>query len=129
MIFVLFAGNGDVNPNSSHSLSTYSWVSSVSVCRNSDLAASGAGNGSVRLWALTSDKKDVRPLYDLPLVCKIYMLYYISRCLILSLLIQLTSMWLILYNCILYILLLEFVPSYVPKKSTWTPAEFDFLVI
>ncbi|KAG7029820.1 U3 snoRNP-associated protein-like YAO, partial [Cucurbita argyrosperma subsp. argyrosperma] len=61
-------GNGDANHNTSHSSSAYSWVSSVSVCRNSDLAASGAGNGSVRLWALTSDKKDVRPLYDLPLV-------------------------------------------------------------
>ncbi|KGN52615.1 U3 snoRNP-associated protein-like YAO [Cucumis sativus] len=61
-------GNGDANHNTSHNLSAYSWISSVSVCRNSDLAASGAGNGSVRLWALTSDKKDVRPLYDLPLV-------------------------------------------------------------
>ncbi|XP_022140121.1 U3 snoRNP-associated protein-like EMB2271 [Momordica charantia] len=61
-------GNGGVNSNTSHSLSAYSWVSSVSVCTNSDLAASGAGNGSVRLWATASDKKDIRPLYDLPLV-------------------------------------------------------------
>lgn len=70
--FVFFSGNGGVNSNTSHSLSAYSWVSSVSVCTNSDLAASGAGNGSVRLWATASDKKDIRPLYDLPLVCKIY---------------------------------------------------------
>ncbi|XP_022994784.1 U3 snoRNP-associated protein-like YAO [Cucurbita maxima] len=61
-------GNGNANLNTSHNLSAHSWVSSVSVCRNSDLAASGAGNGFVRLWALGSDKKDVRPLYDLPLV-------------------------------------------------------------
>ncbi|KAI4343092.1 hypothetical protein MLD38_027635 [Melastoma candidum] len=46
----------------------YSWVSSVAVCSGSDLAASGAGNGYVRLWAIRSETKDVEPLYDLPLV-------------------------------------------------------------
>lgn len=45
-----------------------SWVSSVTVCRGSDLAASGAGNGSVRLWAVESAPKGIKPLYDLPLV-------------------------------------------------------------
>ncbi|KAI5587657.1 hypothetical protein BDE02_05G048800 [Populus trichocarpa] len=44
-----------------------SWVSSVGVCRGSDLAASGAGNGSVRLWAVEGAGKGIRPLYDLPL--------------------------------------------------------------
>ncbi|XP_023745277.1 U3 snoRNP-associated protein-like EMB2271 [Lactuca sativa] len=48
--------------------SVNSWVSSVSVCRGSDLAASGAGNGVVRLWEIESDAKGVRPLYELPLV-------------------------------------------------------------
>lgn len=38
------------------------------MCRSSDLAASGAGNGSVRLWAIESETKDIRPLFDLPLV-------------------------------------------------------------
>lgn len=45
-----------------------SWVSSVGVCRGSDLAASGAGNGSVHLWAIEGAGKGIRPLYDLPLV-------------------------------------------------------------
>ncbi|GAV67259.1 WD40 domain-containing protein [Cephalotus follicularis] len=60
--------NGDHKPESYHSSSAYSWVSSVTVCRGSDIAASGAGNGSIRLWALESDAKNIRPLFDLPLV-------------------------------------------------------------
>ncbi|KAL4586981.1 hypothetical protein LXL04_011629 [Taraxacum kok-saghyz] len=47
--------------------SVNSWVSCVSVCRGSDLAASGAGNGVVRLWEIESDGKGVRPLFELPL--------------------------------------------------------------
>lgn len=46
----------------------FSWVSAVTVCGNSDLAASGAGNGSVRVWAIESETKDIKPLYDVPLV-------------------------------------------------------------
>ncbi|KAK1555364.1 hypothetical protein Q3G72_025384 [Acer saccharum] len=60
--------NSDHNPGSYHSSSAYSWVSSVSVCRGSDLAASGAGNGSVRLWGIESEAKNIRPLFDIPLV-------------------------------------------------------------
>lgn len=60
--------NGDHSPGIYHSSSAYSWVSSISVCRGSDLAASGAGNGSVRLWAIESETKGIQPLYDLPLV-------------------------------------------------------------
>lgn len=48
--------------------SVHSWVGSVSVCRSSDLAASGAGNGSVRLWGIESESKGIRPLFELPLV-------------------------------------------------------------
>ncbi|KAI3731436.1 hypothetical protein L1987_62624 [Smallanthus sonchifolius] len=48
--------------------SACSWVSSVAVCRNSDLAASGAGNGVVRLWEIENDAKGVQPLFELPLV-------------------------------------------------------------
>ncbi|KAL2927457.1 hypothetical protein RDABS01_019788 [Bienertia sinuspersici] len=44
-----------------------SWVSSVTVCRNSDLAASGAGNGCVRLWKINSDNRGIEPLFDVPL--------------------------------------------------------------
>ncbi|KAL3632365.1 hypothetical protein CASFOL_025349 [Castilleja foliolosa] len=44
-----------------------SWVNSVAVCRSSDLAASGAGNGSVRLWAIENESKGLRPLFELPL--------------------------------------------------------------
>eukprot|EP00268_Persea_americana_P028290 TRINITY_DN27485_c0_g2_i1.p1 TRINITY_DN27485_c0_g2~~TRINITY_DN27485_c0_g2_i1.p1 ORF type:complete len:510 (+),score=93.46 TRINITY_DN27485_c0_g2_i1:106-1635(+) len=47
--------------------SAQSWVGAVTVCRGSDLAASGAANGVVRLWAIESDTKSIRPLYDLPL--------------------------------------------------------------
>ncbi|GER26050.1 transducin/WD40 repeat-like superfamily protein [Striga asiatica] len=44
-----------------------SWVNSVAVCRSSDLAASGAGNGSVRLWAIENESKGIRPLFELSL--------------------------------------------------------------
>lgn len=44
-----------------------SWVGSVTVCRNSDLAASGAGSGCVRLWAIESENRSIRPLFDVPL--------------------------------------------------------------
>ncbi|OMO83274.1 hypothetical protein CCACVL1_11469 [Corchorus capsularis] len=60
--------NGDHEIRSYNCSSTYSWVSSVTVCRGSDLAASGAGNGCVRLWAIESGRKDIQPLYDVPLV-------------------------------------------------------------
>lgn len=45
-----------------------SWVNSVAVCRNSDLAASGAGNGSVRLWGIEDESKGIRPLFELSMV-------------------------------------------------------------
>ncbi|CAL5412569.1 unnamed protein product [Camellia sinensis] len=48
--------------------SAHSWVGSVAVCRSSDLAASGAGNGYVRLWEIENESKGVRPLFELPVV-------------------------------------------------------------
>ncbi|KAJ0250198.1 WD40 repeat-containing protein [Hirschfeldia incana] len=54
--------NGHVEYNNS---STSSWVSSVAVCRGSDLAASGAGNGFVHLMAVEASA--IRPLVKLPL--------------------------------------------------------------
>ncbi|KAF9616578.1 hypothetical protein IFM89_030345 [Coptis chinensis] len=65
--------NGDYTENGSKKAISYctsalSWVGAVTVCRSSDLAASGAGNGVVRLWTVDSDNKRVQPLYDLPLV-------------------------------------------------------------
>lgn len=48
--------------------SAQTWVSSVTVCRNSDLAASGAGDGCVRLWAINSETRAIAPLFDVPLV-------------------------------------------------------------
>ncbi|KAI4306339.1 hypothetical protein L6164_029626 [Bauhinia variegata] len=59
--------NGHQNAESYNCSSAFSWVSAITVCRNSDLAASGAGNGSVRLWAIESETKDIKPLYDAPL--------------------------------------------------------------
>ena len=51
-----------------HGSTALSWVNSVAVCRSSDLAASGAGNGLVRLWAIENESKGIRPLFELPLV-------------------------------------------------------------
>ncbi|URE44075.1 U3 small nucleolar RNA-interacting protein [Musa troglodytarum] len=54
--------HGDENCSSAHA-----WVSSVAVCRGSDLAASGAANGVVRVWAIDSDSKGISPLLSYPL--------------------------------------------------------------
>ncbi|KAJ4876475.1 U3 snoRNP-associated protein-like YAO [Raphanus sativus] len=48
-----------------NSCTSSSWVSSVAVCRGSDLAASGAGNGFVHLMAVEASA--IRPLFKLPL--------------------------------------------------------------
>ncbi|OVA06566.1 WD40 repeat [Macleaya cordata] len=61
------AENGNVKAER-YCSSAHSWVSSVSVCRSSDLVASGAGNGVVCLWAVDSEAKSVQPLHDLPVV-------------------------------------------------------------
>ncbi|CAH2071733.1 unnamed protein product [Thlaspi arvense] len=50
-----------------NSCSASSWVSSVAVCRGSDLAASGAGNGFVHLLGVETGKTAIRPLFKLPL--------------------------------------------------------------
>ncbi|EPS68304.1 hypothetical protein M569_06466, partial [Genlisea aurea] len=42
------------------------WINSVAVCRSSDLAASGAGNGSICIWAIEEQSKAIRPLFELP---------------------------------------------------------------
>lgn len=59
--------NGYHHPQNHYCLSVFSWVNAVTVCRNSDLAASGAGNGSVRLWEIGSETKDIKPLHNVPL--------------------------------------------------------------
>lgn len=38
------------------------------MCRASDLAASGAGDGSVQLWALEDSNRILAPLHKLPVV-------------------------------------------------------------
>ncbi|CAL9111852.1 unnamed protein product [Musa acuminata var. zebrina] len=55
--------HGDANCSSAHL-----WVSSVAVCRGSDLAASGAANGVACLWAVESDNKGIQPLFSYSLV-------------------------------------------------------------
>jgi hypothetical protein len=55
--------------------SAQSWVSAVAARKGSDLAASGAGNGLVRLWAIEPDSKGIRPIFDLKLV-----LYLAAQC-------------------------------------------------
>lgn len=59
-------GNVALNPESVSS-SALSWVSSVAVCRSSDLAASGAGNGLIRLWKVEGESKGICPLFEIPL--------------------------------------------------------------
>ncbi|CAD5184861.1 U3 snoRNP-associated protein-like YAOH [Musa acuminata AAA Group] len=63
--------NGGSTENGSHGdencSSAHAWVSSVAVCRGSDLAASGAANGVVRVWAIDSDSKGISPLLSYPL--------------------------------------------------------------
>ncbi|KAJ4976621.1 hypothetical protein NE237_001727 [Protea cynaroides] len=59
--------NGCLKPEN-YCLAAQSWVSSVTVCSNSDLAASGAGNGAVRLWGIESESSRIRFLFELPLV-------------------------------------------------------------
>lgn len=60
------AENGIHKPESVSS--AQSWVSAIAARRGSDLAASGAANGSVRLWAIEPDSKGIRPLFSLRLV-------------------------------------------------------------
>eukprot|EP00899_Mesostigma_viride_P002451 jgi/Mesvir1/12206/Mv00435-RA.1 len=42
------------------------WVSAVACCRGTDLAASGAGSGFIRLWGAESGNRALRPLHALP---------------------------------------------------------------
>ncbi|XP_062211903.1 U3 snoRNP-associated protein-like YAOH [Phragmites australis] len=53
--------------NSENVSSAQSWVSAVAARKGSDLAASGAGNGLVRLWAIEPDSKGIRSLFNLQL--------------------------------------------------------------
>ncbi|KAG8365660.1 hypothetical protein BUALT_Bualt18G0129100 [Buddleja alternifolia] len=61
--------NGHIENDAPDSLrrgpAAHSWVNSVAVCRSSDLAASGAGNGSIRLWAIENESKGIHPLFEL----------------------------------------------------------------
>ncbi|XP_027085767.2 U3 snoRNP-associated protein-like EMB2271 [Coffea arabica] len=59
--------NGDQSPQNLSPLAR-SWISSICICRSSDLAASGAGNGSVHLWTIQSESHGISPLFQLPLV-------------------------------------------------------------
>lgn len=61
-------GHKENGINEDPCLSAHSWVGSVAVCRNSDLASSGAGNGAIRLWEIERESKGLRPLFELPLV-------------------------------------------------------------
>ena len=58
------------NPSSAHS-----WISAVASRKGSDLAASGAANGVVRLWTSQPDSKGMQPLFDLALVFVLTLLY------------------------------------------------------
>lgn len=60
---------GDIKEKSASGVgAAESWVGAVAVCRASDLAASGAGDGSVQLWALEDTNRALKPLHKLPVV-------------------------------------------------------------
>lgn len=60
--------NGDIKEKSASGVgAAESWVGAVAVCRASDLAASGAGDGSVQLWALEDTHRVLKPLQKLPM--------------------------------------------------------------
>jgi ribosomal RNA-processing protein 9 len=61
-----YAENGTCKSESFSS--AHSWVSAVASRKGSDLAASGAANGVIRLWTIQPDSKGMQPLFDLPLV-------------------------------------------------------------
>ncbi|RZS20091.1 hypothetical protein BHM03_00052628 [Ensete ventricosum] len=59
-------------------LSVISWFNSVDLL-SSDLAASGAANGVVRVWTIDSDSKGISPLLSYPLLNKLlYHVYLLS---------------------------------------------------
>ncbi|KAH9306488.1 hypothetical protein KI387_010892 [Taxus chinensis] len=60
-------GNGNVTHQIGSSSLVESWVGALAACRGSDLAASGAGDGMVRLWAIESASKSLRVVHDIPL--------------------------------------------------------------
>ncbi|KAH7301497.1 hypothetical protein KP509_23G029700 [Ceratopteris richardii] len=65
-------GNGNLNHESivqpQKLVGVESWVASIAVCRGSDLAASGAGDGKICLWALDDDNRNLRLLHTLPTI-------------------------------------------------------------
>lgn len=74
MLFLLlfFAENVKVKNGLLTCSSAQSWVSSVAVCRGSDLAASGAASGTVRLWALEPESRGIHPLHNFALVSVVF---------------------------------------------------------
>lgn len=65
---MMYAGHIEEHSVSSEVGAAESWVGAVAVCRASDLAASGAGDGSVQLWALQDTNRVLEPLHKLPVV-------------------------------------------------------------
>eukprot|EP01018_Ginkgo_biloba_P028008 Gb_41592 [translate_table: standard] len=65
--YLILKWNGHVAPQMRVSSAVESWVGAVAVCRGSDLVASGAGDGMVRLWAIESGNKSLQTVHDIPL--------------------------------------------------------------
>ncbi|GLJ04732.1 hypothetical protein SUGI_0002220 [Cryptomeria japonica] len=60
-------GNGNITHKMGSSSFVESWVGALAVCTGSDLAASGAGDGMVRLWAIENSSKSLKVVHDIPL--------------------------------------------------------------
>lgn len=71
----MYAGHSEEYSVSSEVGAAESWVGAVAVCRASDLAASGAGDGIVQLWALEDTNRVLEPLHKLPVVICLFTLF------------------------------------------------------
>ena len=65
---MIYVGHIEEQSMSSKVDAAESWVGAVVVCRASDLASSGARDGSMQLWALEDTNRVLQPLHKLPVV-------------------------------------------------------------
>ncbi|MCO5568048.1 hypothetical protein L7F22_021744 [Adiantum nelumboides] len=68
-------GNGDAEDHHAEvslplqrNIGVEAWVGAIAVCRGSDLAASGAGDGKICLWGVEEDNRGLQMLHALPTI-------------------------------------------------------------
>ena len=65
---MIYVGHIEEQSMSSEVGAAESWVGAVAMCRASNLAAFGAVDGSMQLWALEDTNCVLQPLHKLPVV-------------------------------------------------------------